>query len=257
MGAGLVQANANIPEQHTPRATKEHAALAVGAGVDIINLYGPAVSHGYRPTDLEYLAFYDDVLSEIKRPVALAPNPVIGYTPRAALVVEVAHKHPQVVAINLSGLGDSYYIQLKERLERPVDIYVPTGACLETLAMGAAGVLSANANIIPKTHRKMLDAYGRKDLTTFAECYEQVERFDRFVKKWHSAGPRWQKAVMKLLRLPGGEGGVRPPYLMLEGDELAGLASGLLALGIPELDELAQAAGLQQTPRQGLHPVRG
>ncbi len=47
-----------------------------------------------------------------------------------------------------------------------------------------------------------------------------------------------------MFKLPGGEGGLRKPYLMPTDAELERFTTGLLALGLAEIDQLAQAAGL-------------
>ena len=52
------------------------------------------------------------------------------------------------------------------------------------------------------------------------------------------------QTVRSTLKLPGGEGGLLLPYLMPPDDEVERFARGLLALNIPELDDLAMAAGL-------------
>src|ERR1700704_4764680 len=39
---GKVPVNANPPEQNTAQATIEHAKLAIDAGVEVVNIYGPA-----------------------------------------------------------------------------------------------------------------------------------------------------------------------------------------------------------------------
>ena len=51
--------------------------------------------------------------------------------------------------------------------------------------------------------------------------------------------------AMKVLKLPGGDGGARGPYLMPPDDEVQKFADGLLRLRLPEIDELALAAGLR------------
>ena len=82
---GEVQVNANPPEQNTAKDIIEQNQIAVDAGVDVVNIYGPAGWHGYKPTrSQEYFAYFDEVLKAIKHPVASAPNPVIGWTPRPA-----------------------------------------------------------------------------------------------------------------------------------------------------------------------------
>lgn len=242
---GKVLVNANPPEQNTARDTIEHARLAVAAGVDVINIYGPASWHGFRPTEAEFFAYFDEVFKEIKYPAALAPNPVIGYTPRPALIAEVCKRHSQVVDINLSGVGDAYFIELKDALTRNVNIFVPFQSCLHMLGLGATGLLGAEANIIPKTFRRYIDLYESGNHAELAVVYADLQRYNRYVAKWHSGGPRWIKMAMKILKLPGGEGGPRGPYLMPPDDEVQKFADGFLRLRLPEIDETARAAGLR------------
>ena len=242
---GKVQVNANPPEQNTAQAIIEQNQIAVDAGVEVVNIYGPAGWHGFRPTDQEYFAYFDEVLKAIKHPVAMAPNPVIGWTPSPASIANVTNRYTQVVAINLAGVDDAYYVALKDALKRDVEIYVPFNSSLHTLSLGATGLLGAEANIIPKTFRRYLDLYQRSDFTAASRVYADLLRFNRYVNKWHSSSPRWVKMAMKVLKIPGGEGGVRGPYMMPANDEVQRFTDGLLRLRIPEIDELAQAAGLR------------
>ncbi|MEJ0097567.1 MAG: hypothetical protein WDM84_06040 [Bauldia sp.] len=71
-----------------------------------------------------------------------------------------------------------------------------------------------------------------------------MKRAYQHLTKWAPAGARWIKMGMKVLKLPGGEGGLRRPYLMPPEDELRKFTDGLLRLGIPEVDEMAKKAGL-------------
>ena len=66
----------------------------------------------------------------------------------------------------------------------------------------------------------------------------------RYVTRWPNSTPRWIKMAMRVLRLPGGEGGLRSPYLMPSDAEVEDFQAGLLRLGIPEITSLARAAGL-------------
>jgi 4-hydroxy-tetrahydrodipicolinate synthase len=241
---GKVQVNANPPEGATAAVSLEHALLAIKTGVDIVNIYGPSAVHGYKPTDAEIVAYYDDILSVVRHPVALAPNPIIGYTPKPALIADLCRKYSQVVAVNLSGQNDTYFIQLQDSLTRDVDIYVQVNGSLHTLKLGAAGLLGAEANVLPKTHRLYIDLYEHGDLDALAKVYADIKRFSQYVAKWHSAAPRWIKMAMRAFKLPGGEGGLRKPYLNPDEREVDDFAAGLLKLGIPEINELARAAGL-------------
>lgn len=238
VGGGKVPVNANPPEAHTPRRSIEHAQLAVECGVDVVNIYGPTAWHGFRPTDDELMSYYDEVFAEVRYPVALAPNPVIGYTPSARIMAEICAKHHQVVAVNLAGLNDYYFIQLQDLLTRPVEVFVPFVSSLHTLSMGAAGLLAAEANILPGTFRQYLDHYRANRTAELGQVYRQLYRFSRYVQPWHSASPRWIKMSMAVLGLPGSQGGVRAPYRMPPAAELQRFADGLGALGIPEIGEL-------------------
>lgn len=241
---GKVQANGNPPEAQTVAMTRDHTMLAVSAGVDIVNIYGPTGWHGFRPTTDEFLAFFDELMPDIKHPVALAPNPTIGYLPRAEWVAAITAKYHQVVAINLVGASHDYIIDLRRRVDRDVAFNVPITGSLNMIAMGMSGVIGGEFNILPQTLRRYLDLCAAGKLTEAAPVYADLLRFTRFVAPWASSNPRWIKMAMRVLKLPGGKGGLRAPYRMPADSEIAAFAEGLLALGIPELDALARAAGL-------------
>lgn len=242
---GKVPVNANPPEQHTAQATIEHAKLAIDAGIEVVNVYGPASWHGFRPTDAELTAYFDEVLAAIKHPVALAPNPTIGYTPQPAVLADICNRYSQVVAVNLRGVVDVYMINLKDAVKRDLEYYVPIAGSLNSFKLGATGLLGPEANIIPKTYRQYIDLYESGKLDELSIAYAQIQRFTQFVMKWHTSSPRWLKMAMKVLKLPGGEGGVRGPYKMGTDEEVQAFADGLLRLRLPEIDDLARAAGLR------------
>ncbi len=242
---GKVPVNSNQPEQHTAVASIAHAQLAIDAGVEVVNIYGPAGWHGYRPTDAEYLTYFDRVLSEIKHPVALCPNPVLGYTTRPNVISAICDKYSQVVAINLSGIsGDRYFINLKEVLNRDLDIYVAYPGSLQTLEMGATGLLGAEANFVPQTFRRYIDLYEARNFEELGPVYASLTRVSEFVEQWKASTPRWIKLAMRAFKLPGYRGGVREPYLMPGEGEVQKFRAGALSLNVPEINDMARAAGL-------------
>jgi 4-hydroxy-tetrahydrodipicolinate synthase len=242
---GKVQVNANPPERHTVADNREQIQCAIDGGAEIINVYGPASWHGYKANHDELLDYYDAVLEGFNHPIALAPNPIIGYTPKAATIAAIAKKYHQVVSVNLAGLNDGYFVELRDLLRPEVEIYVPYPGSINTFAAGATGLLGAEANIIPKTFRKYLDAYSAGDKAAIGAAYDALCRFSRYIMAWHSASPRWIKLAMRVLKLPGGEGGVRRPYMMPDDAEIRKFANGLLKLNIPEINDYAAAAGLK------------
>jgi dihydrodipicolinate synthase/N-acetylneuraminate lyase len=248
---GKVAVNSNQPELHTTAATIEMAQLAVAAGIEVINIYGPAGLHGYKASDEEYQAFFDVVLADVHHPVALCPNPIIGYLPSPQVIADIAGKHSQVSAINLSGItGDQYFVDLKAALPRDVETYVAYPGSLNMLALGATGILGAEANLIPQTFRRYLDGYAAGDEAALGAAYTEMTRVTEFVTPWKGTTPRWIKVAMKAFKLPGGEGGPRPPYLMPDDAVVRRFAEGAMALDVREISELARDAGLVS---QGQH----
>jgi dihydrodipicolinate synthase/N-acetylneuraminate lyase len=238
---GKIPVYANIPEVRSAAEAIAFSQLAIEAGVDVVNLYGPATLHGYRPTDAELNAYFDEVLSAIKYPIVIAPNPTQGYTPKPTLIAGVCERFHQVQAVNLVGLsGDAYFLQLRGLVKSDIALNVPLPGSLNMLALGATGLICNLSNIIPKTVRRYVDLYERGDFDEMGRIYADLERFNRYVENW--PGARWQKMALSVLKLPGGEGGLRLPYLMPPDDEVQRFADGLLSLGLTEIDELARQA---------------
>ena len=241
---GKVPVFANPPEQYTAKANIEHMSLAVECGVEAVNLYAIAGWHSMRPTEFELKAYYDTILSAIKTPVALAAQPLVGYSIRPALIASVCNQYPQIVTVNLTGVSDAYFLQVKELIKREIRYDVPITASMHTLMLGATGLLGTEANIIPKTYRRYIDLYEQGNYPQANQVYAQIKRYIDYASPWNPGPIRWIKMAMKVLKLPGGEGGIREPYQMPPDDELMRFADGLLRLGIPEIDEMARAAGL-------------
>ena len=243
---GKIQVCATTPERHTARAIIEQMKLAIEEKIEVVNLYGPSAWHSYKPTDEEFLAYHDRVLGEIKHPVALAPNPTIGYSPKANLITKIADKYSQIVAIYLAGQeDDSYFIQLRDGLKRKVEIYGVLMGSHQTFSLGAAGLIGGEFALNPMTCRRYIDLYEAKKYDESNQVYLDLRRFYKFTSRWRPANPRWIKMGMKVLKMPGGEGGVREPYMMPSAEEEKIFTEGLLKLRIPEIDAMAKKAGLE------------
>ena len=102
----------------------------------------------------------------------------------------------------------------------------------------------SEANIIPKTCRGYLDGWLRRDFDDLGRAYRHLRHFNAYVNRWGPSNPRWLKMCLRALKLPGGAGAIREPYGMPPDAELRQFAEGLTRLGIPELSDLANLAGL-------------
>ncbi len=243
---GKIPVYANPPEQYSVRPMRELVFQAIEAGAELVSIYGIASRHGMKPTDREQAAYFDDVLEGISHPMSLAVNlPITGYMPKASLIADVCNRHAQVEAINLSYGGDAFFLQLQDRLKRDIPIYVHLNGSLGKILMGAGGVFGTEANIIPKTQRRYLEAVERRNLREIAHLTEDIVRFGALVERWSPSVPRALKMAMKLLKLPGGEGGLREPYRMPPPAEYKEFTRALLTLGISEIEQQARAAGVR------------
>jgi dihydrodipicolinate synthase/N-acetylneuraminate lyase len=239
---GKIPVNANPPEKLSPRETLEHIQLAIDAGVEMVNVYGPAAWHGYVPSSEEFFAFFDAVLPSVHIPVAFSPNAGVGRTPSAAMLAELCERHPQIVVLNLLTQTDEYFIELKDRLKRDIALNVPFMGSMETMLLGATGVVGAEMNMIPNTYRRYMDLLTSGDYAQAIQVYAQIARFNGYVGKWRSAHPRWIKMMMQVFKIPGAT--IRAPYVAAPPEERAKFAEGLLALGLPEVEQIARGAGL-------------
>lgn len=242
-GHGKVPVHANLPEETTADATIAQARIAVDAGVEALHLYTVEGRHGYRPTDRELIGYFDDVLSVITHPVIIAVNPTMGYIPRPGVIATIINRHKTIIGARLSSQPQIYLIDLQDMVNREIAYHWQLGSgAFDPLALGAT-LFAAEANIIPQTFRKLIDLHEAGRIAEAGRVLADIRRFNRLIMQW---GPcaRWIKACMRILKIPGWEGGLRKPYLMPPEDELRTFADALLRLRIPEIDTMARAAGL-------------
>jgi len=241
---GKIPVHANPPEQHTARSTIDHAKLAVDAGIEVVHMYTLAGWHGMKPTDEELLAYFDEVFSKIKHPIAFAVNHSMGYIPKVSVVAKICKKYSQIVTVKLTGVPDTYQIDLMDLLPQGQSFHVLVPASVTGLLLGADGVFGSESNFIPNTFRSYLDAYLNNNQAQMSITYAHLRRCGQFVNKWGPSNPRWLKMGMKILKLPGGEWGPRSPYKIPDQNELNKFTEGLLKLNIPEINVQAKKAGL-------------
>jgi 4-hydroxy-tetrahydrodipicolinate synthase len=242
---GKIPVYANVMEQLTARDVIKYAQLAVESGVEAVNFYMAEGRHEFKPTDAEMTRWLDTVLSAIKHPTALAAQPVVGYAVKAEILADACRRHRHVVALNLTGVPDSFFLRLRELIDHDMRYYVQITGSLNMLVCGADGILGGDMNIIPGTYRNYIDLYAAGRLEELGKVYADIKRYLAFTARWNPAPTRWIKMAMKVLKLPGGEGGIREPYLIPDADELAEFTQGLLRLRIPEIEKQAIAAGLR------------
>ena len=239
---GKVQVYANPPEQHTASETLKHARVAIETGCDAINLYPSAGWHGYRPRDEELRIYYETLLKAIDHPVTMTASAVSGFMPSAQFMADLANRFSNVVGINMHA-GDRYFVELKDRATREIDYYCHLSGSLNEFLLGANGFLVQEATIIPKSFRAYVDLYERGEWSKIGPINAGILRFVSVVLKWAPGNARWTKMCMKLLKMPGWEGGLRPPNQMPAEEQLQQMLTGLKKVSLAEMDEMLRAAG--------------
>src|SRR5262249_22695348 len=159
---------------------------------------------------------------------------------------------PQIAAFNLSHGADGYFVRLKDALKRDIPIYVHCAGSLNKITMGAAGVFGLEGNVIPKTQRSYLDAIESGNFAKMGRFYGDCVRYSEFTSQWYPPSVRSIKMAFRLFKFPGWEGGLREPVRMPPESEYQRFASGLLKLGIREIEQQARAAGLR-VPKRAAH----
>jgi 4-hydroxy-tetrahydrodipicolinate synthase len=236
--SGRVPVHANPPEPRTAAAMLELARHAVTAGVDVVQLYPMDAGHAMRPTQAEQEAYYHELLDAIDHPVALSVHVYAGYMAPIPLLKSLCTTYRQIAAINVIGTPLSYFVELQDAVGPRIALNVRLINAVEGLALGAQGFLAAEPNLVPHLCRSIVDRYEAKDMAGCGAALANLVRLASIVNRWAPSTARWVKMAMKVLGLPGGDGGLRKPYLMPPPTELDEMAAAFERLGIRRLEGL-------------------
>lgn len=223
--AGRVPVYANPPEQRTAAAMIRSSLAAAEAGVDVVQIYQLDAGHGMRPTVEEQRAYYEEIAEAVRHPLALSLHVNSGYVPPVGLVDDICRKYPYIVAINVIGLPAETFVILRDTLPGNVAFYTRLADAMTGLALGSSGTLSAENNIAPNLCAAVLSRWAEGDMAGSAAALADVLRLSSIVNRWAPSTARWIKMAMRVLNLPGGQGGLRPPYHMPDQTQLDALSA--------------------------------
>ena len=240
--SGRVPTCAIPPEPRTANAMILVAKAAAAAGVDLVQIYLVDAGHAMRPTPRELEHYLRTVLDAVDHPIALSVHvhSYANYQPRPTMFAKLCEDYPQIRAINVIDTPLAYYVELMDAVGPRIDLYTGVRQVLEGLPMGAAGYLAAEPNIAPYLCRSVIEHFIRGETEACAKAVANILRLQTIVNRWAPANPRWIKMAMKVLDLPGGNGVLRPPYLLPDQTELDELARALDAFGLRRIEEAAR-----------------
>jgi len=235
--AGKVPIHANIREGRSADDVLADIRIAIDAGVSLVQIYQLDPGHGMVPTYGEQEAYYREVLDAVDHPVAIAIHRY-GYHVPPSLVSKLVREYPQIQVVDIGGLANSYFLELRNGLPGHIRFYTRTFNTFESLAMGSSGLILAENNVIPRTCERIVAGYAGGDLNMMTAAVRALEDFRNVVSPWVSGNARWIKAALRVLGLPGGESIIRKPYQLLSEKEHAALADAFRALDVTKLEEL-------------------
>jgi dihydrodipicolinate synthase/N-acetylneuraminate lyase len=236
---GRVPVYANPPEARTADAMLSNVELAVSAGVDVVQLYPVDAGHGMRPTDEEQERYFRQLLDAIDHPIALSVHVAVGYVTPVPLLRRLVASYPQIVALNLMGTPISYLVEAMDAVGPGVATYTPIATVLQGLLMGAQGCLAAEPNLAPRLCQSVVGLYESGHLSEAGLALCQVVRLANIVNRWAPSTARWVKMGLQVLQMPGGNGILRPPYLLPSSAERRQMADAFVAMNLTELEGLA------------------
>lgn len=244
---GVEECKGKVPTYTNPRESRSAAAMyeyareAVAAGVDVVQLYQLEGGHGMSPTQAEQDAYWSELLDAIRHPVAISVHAYAGFRPRPGYLRELHQRYPQIVAINVMGGPPAYLMEVRDEMPAAVACYTGINMLVQGLALGAAGALEAESNVIPNLCQSLLDHWQTRDLEKLTRSAQVIQRFSTVVNLWAPSTARWVKMAMRVLDLPGGRGPLRKPYLMPGEEDQKRMADAFKQLDLRRLEGLPAA----------------
>lgn len=230
---GRVPIRAMGVEPRTARQMIEFLDMAASAGVDAAQVYSLDVGHGHVPTPRELDAYFDEVLSNTDMPSVLSTHQSVGYVIPPQVIIDLFHRHQQLIGLNVSHQDPNYLRTLADALGDRIDICVggPHQAPM-ALAFGAHGFLSSEGNIAPKLCMRVIAAARSGDNALFLDQWGKLMRL--FMALYGNGGIRVTKALLEHFGLAGGL--PRAPRLPAEPESLAKALAVVEDIGLADIE---------------------
>jgi dihydrodipicolinate synthase/N-acetylneuraminate lyase len=229
---GRVPVYAMTGEVHDAAATIRVGRIAAAAGVDAVQIFQVMGGHGMVATRDEQEAYFDTVLAAIDHPVAISFHGIAGYLAPVDLVAKLYHDVPSLCAVYVYMASWTYLSEVRDAVPSHIPLGVEIAGAVQSFALGAHSMTGAEPNVIPVTCRALVDAYEASDIAEVEVLAQRIQRLSDAVRRWRPLNSRWIKMALRVLELPGGEGGVRAPLVLPDESELAMMAQAFDRLGV-------------------------
>lgn len=214
----------------------ELAREAHDIGVSAVQIHPPLGGPvTVTPTPGEIARFYDDVLSTVTGPVVLSNEVMmVAYAIEASMMADLVARYPQVVAVNWTDANPGPLVDLMQRIDERVAVYVGLTAQLPlALALGATGGMSFEQNIVPELCAAIPAAHGAGDQAAMADALRKVLRLNIVLAGTHMT-PRSTKAALRVLGCESMH--MRAPFQDLDQAACDEIAAVLAEVGVEPLE---------------------
>lgn len=210
-----VMVGCSHPSFRTTVALAEHAA---SLGAKSIQILAPLRPFGGLPTDRDLVAYYEAVAKEVTLPITLYLNPGPGADVSVPATIAIA-KIDQVKYIKESSRDLNRVGRLVFEIDRAghARYFTTMQMLLSTLELGGSGATMPPPG--SEIARHVIDAFIAGN---YQRAMEVQQQFALFPAKWmHRGLTPTMKTAMSLIGIA--VGGMYPPYLSLDEDEIQAL----------------------------------
>lgn len=223
---------------HEPRVVEdmlEFVDMAENAGVDAVQIYSVEPGHLYKPSEGEIDQYLSTVLDHCSIPAVLSTHFSVGYVIPPDLVEKFAKKYDHFIGMTVTQPDARYLMGLTEKHRDRLEFITGGGGnFLQTLAQGAHGCGTSEANTAPKLVQSLFDLYNEGDLVRLMDRYKTyIELTYGTMAHGYVSGV---KAANNILGVAGGY--PRLPRLPVPEESYPAIEKMLDDLGIREIEGL-------------------
>jgi 4-hydroxy-tetrahydrodipicolinate synthase len=238
VGLGRVPVHATTPELRDLSEMLRFAETAANAGVEEIQLWQYMGGHGIVLRPEEQRLYWHEVLKAFHHPAALSIHIFAGYQAAVALVKELCDTYEQVKTIKMGVTNPAQIITFRDALPERVQLGSDIAAGVQQILLGVTMLGGPLANVAPKTCRTLADCYLSGDIEELAEASRRLQRLSMALEPWGRPNSRGVKMALRVLGLPGGEGGLRWPLSLPPQEDLDVLAAHLARINVRKWEGL-------------------
>jgi 4-hydroxy-tetrahydrodipicolinate synthase len=251
--AGRVPLHCNPREARNAAAMLSVARHAMAAGIDVIQLYQLDGGHGMVPTVREQEAYWTELLDAIEHPVAISLYGHSSYSASVQFIVALCSRYEQIVAINVMSGQKTHatFMELRDSLPESVALNGSQGNVVQLLALGAAGFLGQENNLVPNLCQAIADGYESGDMPKVARSARMLQRLSTIIAAFSESSGSARGIKMGLKALGLGNGAIRAPYQMPPEERIEGLGMAIDEIGAWNLETSLQLVASASAPGSG------